>query len=245
MIKHNISFFILLVDLIIIKNILKFDLSPIEKKVFLRQFGVRHYRDLPADKQQEFNDVILNSEFIKIEGELKTVSLRLLYEQFRQFHATYMIIVRNIDDLIPNKTLKLDYSALSSTLSIYRKRKEEFFRTFKPEQITDPYQINPLYKIVWEIMWYTHRFYVFNKWNMLDVLFDKYKMKSFLDFFHISYDIFKDISNIYTDIDVIQKIIIKLSRVMDNGNYTDLIFNNKVDDKFQRELNEFINELEE
>lgn len=222
-----------------------FDLSPIEKKDFLRQYGIRDYKLLPVNKRNEFENVILNSEFIKVEGDLKTVSLKLLYEQFRQFHATYMIIVKNIDDLIPNKSLELDYLELSSTLSTYRKRKEEFFRRFKPEQIIDPFQINPLYKIVWEIMWYTHRFYIFNKWDELNDLFNKYKMKSLLDFLHISYELFKVISDIHIDIDIIQKIIIKLSKSMDIINYTDLIFNNKFDGQHQQELERFKQELED
>lgn len=51
-------------------------------------------------------------------------------------------------------------------------------------------------------------------------------------------------ANDISDIDIMTKIIIKLSKIMDDVNYEDLIFDNKFNEQHQNDFKKFMTELE-
>ena len=222
-----------------------FDLKPIEVKNYLKKLGVKDSKSLPSDKKKEFNKIYTNSIFCKTIARLKNVNLLSLYKQFREFHATYMIIVRDIDNSIPSETLKLDFNKLSAIIFNFRNKKEEFIEYYKSSEEYQLFQFNPYFVIVLDALWLTHRFYIYNEWNVLIELFNKTKMTYFLYLLHNISGTFKIISDKHSDIDIITKVIIKLSEVLDKLNYEDLIIENNFDEKHQDELTKFMTELEQ
>lgn len=74
-----------------------FDLGLEEEKEFLKKIGVRNFRDVPIENMDKYNKIIKNTRFFKALENLKKVELNMLYDEFKEFHAYYMVLCKNID----------------------------------------------------------------------------------------------------------------------------------------------------
>ena len=221
------------------------DLKPKEVKDYLNKIGVQQAREEPQELKTEFLDVYRDSQLCRTVAVLKNVDLTSLYNEFKEFHAYYMVKIKEICNFVPNKFLEWNYNTLKNSIRNFR-TKHQGFLSFISEQ--EHFQIlphDPFFALYHDVMSLSYNFFIYGEWDKLIGLFNEHNMTYFLNFMHTINEIFKAISDKHTDIDNIQKIIIKLSKIMDDINYEGLIFTNKFNEKHQQELNKFRQELEQ
>ena len=237
----------------------------------VKNLGILEPKEIEIDKEQAelLNDMVYYFQHVKIGKGFNVKSngteLSKKVKQFNRSHPYFFehrgngliypsklaVEAGNLIRVVQEKQknhIEIRNRELLNTNNLrgknFKSRKDEFIEYHKSIEDLNHFQNYPFFMIVWEVLWHTQRFYIFNKWDALIELFNKYQMTSFLDFIQISFKIFKTISDKHTDIDIIMKIIIKLSKVMDEIDYENLIFNNQSDEKHQNDLKKFVTELE-
>ncbi|KKN20928.1 hypothetical protein LCGC14_0930610 [marine sediment metagenome] len=227
-----------------------FDLGIKEAKEFFKKFGYHNSRDVPIEKKNEFLMIYSNSEFIRALLSLNRVELTRVYDEFKEFHAYYMVLKEKISNSNPEDALNWNYNILTGYVTNLYNQGEEMLSELKQSDFFQDVQLNKFphdayFELYHDIMQLTYDFFIYGEWNRLIGLFSENNMTYFLDFMQTINEIFKTIADKHSDIDVITKIIIQLSKKMDDINYEDLIFNNQVNEKHQKELKKFIMELEQ
>ncbi len=228
-----------------------FDLGLEEGKEFLKRIGISNFRGVPIEKINEYNKIIKNTRFFKALENLKKVELNLLYDEFKEFHAYYMVLCKKICIIPPQESLNRNYNILSGYISNLLDHREELLSNLMMQsELYQDEQLNMLphdayFELYHDINQSTYDFFIYGEWDRLIGLFSENNMTYFLYFMHTINEIFKTISDKHSDIDIITKIIIKLSKIMDEINYKDLIFDNKFNEKLQDDLKKFMTELEQ
>jgi hypothetical protein len=133
----------------------------------------------------KYNKIIKNTRFFKALENLKKVELNMLYDEFKEFHAYYMFLFKNRCNIPPKESLFRNYNILSDYISNLHEHREELLSN--------------------------NNFFIYGEWDRLIGLFSENNMTYFLYFMHTINVIFKTISDKHSDIDIITKIIIKLS----------------------------------
>ena len=94
-----------------------FDIELKEVKEFFKKIGVQNLRDVPIEKQNEYNEILKNTQFYKTLVSLKKVELNLLYDEFKEFTAYHMVLCKSICYIPPKESFIRNYNILSNYIS--------------------------------------------------------------------------------------------------------------------------------
>ncbi len=86
----------------------------------------------------------------------------------------------------------------------------------------------PLKKRVFELLEFTHIFFIYNKWDDLSVLFKKYNLDRALKFYRFLNMFFEEIIKRNKDFDLMREDMFELVKILDKINYNELFYQNRI-----------------
>ncbi len=213
-------------------------LRPKGGREVLKKFGYKNLYHVPEEERNRVFEQIKNTNFFKWVEELKNIDLGLLENEYKEFHANYIIFTR-INNSSPIETLKWKYHQLLLFIKNLKQRKDEILTNLRKDPKLGLLKRNVFYTLYHFIFLNTPEIYLFGEWDRLIPLFKEEGHIYFLYFMSLINEVFLKIADTESNLDSMHLDLIEFGKIMEKVDYGDLIFNDIFPENIQKDIKQF------
>ena len=171
-----------------------------------------------------------NDRMITEQKNCKNIHFAQIDDVFQDFWAN-SIVFSKISRIPPKEMLKNRIDGMNDNECLY------------PNNII--YREIPYNKRVFELLLYTQEFFIFERWDKLENLFNEYNLGRLLRFYRYINLFFRKFLEIDRKLDEMRDNIIDLTLILDRINYNSIIFENEIEKNDIQVLIKFRDHLKE